>query len=312
MKRVLIALGLVAVVVEDGGRGLMASEVGGFFPCGEIIFFGPCSNATPIIAVHPNAERPRSPAAAREIEETMWAEPVGGPDGHLRVYVPPKSVRDFLENPTAGNARAYLAWNQARMRHLDEAVKVLREVAAQQLDGDPQLSTRVSAAPPSRDSAVGTRTLSSLPSPLLLAPSASGRVDVKGHAGDDAGQISILYAFATWCPYSRPQTTVMNQLATHVPVQGVAFDSNDADVQALRGTLAFPVVHGDIALQKRLGIQSYPTILFSKGGRFLHIARGFQPADRLLTVLAALPDRGLLPMRESGIQSAGDICHARS
>jgi hypothetical protein len=274
MKRVLIALGLVAVVVEGGGRGLMASEVGTFFPCGEIIFFGPCSKATPIVAV--------------------------------------QSVRDFLENPTAGNARAYLAWNQARMRHLDEAVKVLREVAAQQVDDDPQLSIRVAAALPSLDSAVGPRPSSSLSSPLPVTPSAPGRVDVNGHAGDDAGPISILYAFATWCPYSRRQTTVMNQLATHVPVRGVAFDSKAEDVQALRGTLAFPVVHGDIALQQRLGVRSFPTIFFYKGARLLHIVRGFQPADRLVTVLAALPDRGLLPMRETGSRAAGDICHARS
>ena len=245
----------------------------------------------------------------------MWAEAVRGPDGQLRVYRPPKPVRDFLEKPTPENARAYLAWNQARVRQMDEAVNVMRDVAAQQF-GIPTDGPVMIPAPPAGPGAPASRgTPQPLPPtpPLLLLP-APKTIQMQASAPGAAATrpISIVYAFATWCPYSRQQTPTINQLATQVPVRGIAFDSKPEDVQALRPALAFPVLQGDAGLRERLGVRSYPTIFFYEGSRLLHVTRGLQPPDRLVAVLATLAGRQTLPAPESGGQPAGDTCQPRS
>jgi thiol-disulfide isomerase/thioredoxin len=229
------------------------------------------------------------------------------------VYLPPRPVRDFLEKPTPENARAYLAWNLARMRQMDEAVSVMRDVAAQQFGIATHGPVTIPAAPSAPDAAVGRGTSQLLPLPLL-SPSAPVTTQVQGPASGEtaARQISIVYAFATWCPYSRQQTPIINQLAAHVPVRGIAFDSKPEDVQALRPGLAFPVVRGDADLRQRLGVRSYPTIFFYEGSRLLHVARGLQSPARLVTVLAALAGRQPLPALESGGQPASDTCQLRS
>src|SRR5205809_333644 len=124
MKRVMTALGLV-LLSGAGSRGL-AAETGGFFSCPEIVFFGPCATAAPPAPTEPDikeapvgaeaAQKTATPPSSKpKVEESIWAEPVRGPDGQLRVYLPPQRVRDFLEKPTAENARAYLEWNRLRM-----------------------------------------------------------------------------------------------------------------------------------------------------------------------------------------------------
>jgi len=67
-----------------------------------------------------------------EIEE-VFAEPVVGPDGKTRVYVPPKQVLEFLKNPTEENAKAYLKWNQERLEKIAAAQEVLQKVASKQI-----------------------------------------------------------------------------------------------------------------------------------------------------------------------------------
>lgn len=329
MKCVTIALGLV-LLVGGSGSGVLAAEFGGFFSCHEIVFFEPCPKTTPSAAAQlyipaephikeaPGRAEPGQKVVAREssnsaqVEESIWAEPVRGPDGQLRVYLPPRPVRDFLEKPTPENARAYLAWNLARMRRMDEAVNVMRDVAAQQFGIATQGPITVPAAPPASDATVG-RGASYLLSPPL-PPSLRETTQVQGPTSGEtaARRISIVYAFATWCPYSRQQTPIINQLATRVPVRGIAFDSNPEDVQTLRLALAFPVEQGDIDIRQRLGVQSYPTIFFYEGSRLLHIARGLQSPARLGSVLAALTGRQPLPVLESGGQPAGDTCQQRS
>lgn len=327
MKRVSIALGLI-LLVGGGSPRVLAAELAGFFSCAEIVFFGPCSKTAPPAPAQPpstegaataepapKAAPTAPPAKPPQVEESMWAEPVRGPDGQLRVYLPPKPVRDFLEKPTPQNARAYLAWNQARMRQMDEAVNVMRDVAAQQFGIAGPGSVIVSAPPSAPSAAAGRGTPQLLPAmpPLLTLP-APGTIQVQAPTPGETGTrpISIVYAFATWCPYSRQQTPIINQLAAHVPVRGIAFDSKPEEVQALRPALAFPVMQGDVDLRQRLGVRSYPTIFFYEGSRLHHVARGLQSPDRLVTVLAALAGRQPLPALESGGQPAGDTCQLRT
>jgi len=300
---------------------VLAADTEGFFSCHEIVFFEPCpttaSTQPPSTEGPPNAgpqEVSEAPSAkALRIEESIWAEPVRGPDGQLRVYLPPRPVRDFLERPTPENARAYLAWNLTRMRRMDEAVSVMRDVAAQEFGIATQGPFTLPVARPEPNGGGGGATPQSLPPPLP-SPSATVTTQLQGSSSGDtaARRISIVYAFATWCPYSRQQTPTINQLATRVPVRGIAFESKPEDVQALRSTLAFTVVHGDAGLRQRLGVRSYPTLFFYEGPRLLHVARGLQPPDRLVAVLAALASRQPPPALDSSGPPAGDTCQLRS
>ena len=54
-----------------------------------------------------------------------WAEPVISPSDKISVYVPPQEVRDFLEKPDPGNAKAYLAWNLKRIKKFILAQELL-------------------------------------------------------------------------------------------------------------------------------------------------------------------------------------------
>ncbi|MGQ0721964.1 MAG: thioredoxin fold domain-containing protein [Candidatus Eiseniibacteriota bacterium] len=323
MKRVTIALGLV-LLVGGSSRGVLAAGLGDFFACSEIVFFGPCSRTPPAPAqpyikeAHDGADpaqktAPPPPSAKPQVEESMWAEPVRGADGQFRVYLPPTPVRDFLEKPTAENARAYLAWNQARMRQIDEAVNVMQDVAAEQFGITAKGPIAIPAGPSTPNAEVGRVTSPLLPLPPLPPP-ALANTAVQGPApGETATRhISIVYAFAAWCPYSRQQTPIINQLAAHVPVRGVGFDSKPEDVQALRPALAFPIMQGDVDLRQRLGVRSYPTIFFYEGSRLHHVVRGFQPPDRLVSVLDSLAGRRPLPAPESSGHPAGDTCQPRN
>jgi hypothetical protein len=324
MKGVSIALGLL-VLVGAGSPGVLAADLGAFFSCPEIVFFGPCSKAAPAPAHSSGTEgpgkaepaqkvgSPAPPTKPPQVEESTWAEPVRGPDGQVRVYLPPKPVRDFLEKPTSENARAYLTWNQARMRQMDDAVNVMRDVAAQQFGITAQGPVMVSVPPsvPGAPASRGTPQLLPSTPPPLPAPHTI-QVQASAPGAPATRPISIVYAFATWCPYSRQQTPIINQLATHVPVRGIVFDSSPDEVQVLRPNLAFPVIHGDVELRQQLGVRSYPMILFYEGARLRHVARGLQPPNRLVTVLAALAGGQPFPPLESGGQPVADTCQLRT
>jgi hypothetical protein len=317
---VLVALAMLGLAPSGA-----AAELSGFFACQQIVFFGPCPKAEPVKTAGPTPPAPPAektaassqvvvqpapapttpPGAPRErVEESLWAEPMKGPDGQLRVYVPPKPVRDFLEKPTAENARAYLGWNQARMRKMDEAVDVLREVSARHFgttapapEGPPiRGPLRVAPAPePARRLPVlpgpGLTPSPTIPTPqrgpiLVNAPSLEGATRA----------ISVLYAFAPWCRYSRQQTPIMNRLAAHLPIRSLVFDATRDDLEMLRGALAFAVAPGTSEQRRQLGIQSYPTTFFLEGAQVLHVARGLQSAEQLVTTLATLAGRQPLPV----------------
>jgi thiol-disulfide isomerase/thioredoxin len=325
MKRLTITIALMLLVGDVWPA--LATELGPFFACVELVFFGSCPNAVrgsgqppmaqPYIKEAPDGVgtaqttvSPPSSATPPHLEESLWAEPVRGPDGQIRVYLPPRAVRDFLDKPTPENAREYLAWNQARMRQLDEAVNVMREVAAEQAAISGRESNPVAGSATS--SADAHRTTGRL-LPTRLAPPWTNAPEAGSRLGETAPRhISIVYAFAAWCPYSRQQTPILNRLAAHVPVRGVVFDSKADDVQALRQTLAFSVVRGDVDLRERLGVRSYPTIFFLEGARLRHVARGLQPHDRVVGILAALAAQRPLPMLDASAPPPGEICQPRS
>jgi len=66
-----------------------------------------------------------------ETRTSLWAEPTRMSDGRTAIYVPPKAVLEFLDNPTRENARAYVAWQEERMRRLKSASALLEELKAE-------------------------------------------------------------------------------------------------------------------------------------------------------------------------------------
>jgi thioredoxin-related protein len=72
---------------------------------------------------------PKEDTQSPEIIIDEWAEPIISPSGRVSIYVPPKEVRDFLEEPNPENARAYLQWNLNRIKKFILAQELLRKEA---------------------------------------------------------------------------------------------------------------------------------------------------------------------------------------
>jgi thiol-disulfide isomerase/thioredoxin len=205
------------------------------------------------------------------------------------MYVPPKAVREFLEAPTAERARAYLAWNQARLRAIAQATEVLRLVTGSETTGTDAVDARTPGSPTAGCAAPATNAGRALP--------ATGSVDllagVPGAAADPrlaSSGVSVLYAFASWCPYSARQTPLVAAWARSrpdVPVTGWLLDSPPGAAAQLDG-IPFPVHAGTPALRERLGVRSYPTLLVVKDGVAVERLAGLTPMARLEAVIRAL------------------------
>ena len=62
------------------------------------------------------------------IRGNVWAQPIRTPDGSWMIYVPPKHVLDFLENPSEGTAKAYLDWKREQTEKLRKAMELLTRI----------------------------------------------------------------------------------------------------------------------------------------------------------------------------------------
>ena len=261
----------------------------GYFTCLVIRFFEPCPDVeersasveAEQIAREPAwlGERRRVPDPRTSPVESIWAEPGRPSDGRASVYVPPGPVREFLDAPTAERARAYLAWNQQRLDAIARATEVMKAVAASQ----PQRSATppVTAPPPASCAAPaesGPLRDPRFPEPACRTPapaSADGRLVGRG--------LAVVYAFASWCPYSARQTPIVAAWARSrpdLPVVGLLFDSPPGAERQL-DALPFPVQAGSPALRDQLGVRGYPTILFLRDGVPIETVSGVTPAARL-------------------------------
>jgi len=274
-----------------------------FFPnaCPEVVFFAPCpappgpglrpsGPATSVPASPPEHERPPVP------EERLFAEPQIGPDGTLRVYLPPKPVRDFLEHPTRDNALAYRQWNRERLEKLVAAQAVLDEISG----GPPGISTpsgaprrfeAVHGSAPGRPAPTATagsgadETSLAWPLPARQPPTPVALPPVE-RARDPVGTTDVLYLLATWCPYCARQTPILAEFARvhpHVRVRGIAFDSQPETIAPYGAELPFPIRPGTDEEKAAWGVRAYPTLVILQDGR---------PARRItgLTSLEALAE----------------------
>jgi thiol-disulfide isomerase/thioredoxin len=267
----------------------------GYFPCPVILFFAPCLTVErvgePVTAGSEEMARPI--LAPGEVDssriESLWAEPSPGPPATGPMYVPPTPVREFLEAPTAERARAYLAWNQARLRAIARATEVLRLITGSEKTGTDDSPAQVTSGPTAGCAAPATNAGGALPAAGGVDPLAG----VPGVVADSrrvSHGISVLYAFASWCPYSARQTPLVAAWARSrpdVPVTGWLLDSPPGAAAQLDG-LPFPVHAGSPALRERLQVRSYPTLLVVKDGMPVERLAGLTPVARLEAVIRAL------------------------
>ena len=101
--------------------GSVAQERLGFFACGEVRFFGPeCPPPPALPEAPPPAEETAPP------EETPQPEPLFTRET-MAPATPPVVLR-LLQEPTEAHARAFLAWQQARLQRILEAQALLKRL----------------------------------------------------------------------------------------------------------------------------------------------------------------------------------------
>lgn len=93
-----------------------------------------------------------APSSRVAIRENVWAQPIRTPDGSWMIYVPPKPVLDFLENPSEGTAKAYLGWKREQSEKLRKAMALLARIKDSEMPrsgpDNPSDQAMPTAAPP--------------------------------------------------------------------------------------------------------------------------------------------------------------------
>ena len=267
----------------------------GYFGCPVLVFFAPCPTIddAPSEATTDPGPPLLSPAAPTDGGhlpiESLWAEPRSAIETDGPTYVPPKPVREFLEAPTPEGARAYLAWNQGRLRAIAQATAVLRLVTEPEMTA-PRQNPTPTGSPPTAGCATPAKTVEpATPTPGSREPLAGMLAAVANPAPAPHG-VTVLYAFASWCPYSARQTPLVAAWARSrpdVPVTGLLFDSPSGAAAEL-DSQPLPVRTGSRALRERLGVQSYPTLLVFKNGVLVERLAGLVPMARLEATIRAL------------------------
>ena len=279
-----LLLGLLVGPLANAGAGTP-----GYFTCLVIRFFEPCPDAEgrgdgveiERIAQEPTwlMERWRGPDPQTPPVESIWAEPGRASDGGASVYVPPRPVREFLEVPTEERARAYLAWNQQRLDAIARATEVMKAVAISQ----PQRSATSPLTAPPLTTCVAPAESGPLREPRFPEPGPRAPRPVVTDERLAGRGLTVVYAFASWCPHSARQTPMVAAWARSrpdLPVVGLLFDSPLGAERQL-DELPFPVQAGSSALRGQLGVRGYPTILFLRDGVPIEAISGVTPATRL-------------------------------
>lgn len=294
-RRVPVA-GAALVVVSALALGTNAGAgPRGYFPCPVLVFFAPCPDIedapedTPSVPARPSRSGADPTEAGAPRVESLWAEPRSSTDSGVPVYMPPRPVREFLEAPTPDRARAYLAWNEARLRAIVHASEVLRLVTAGEMTEGGETRAQATSGPTSGCVAPATNVGANPATPGGEDPRLGG---LPGGADPRRAPhgVSVLYVFASWCPYSARQTPLVAAWARSrpdVPVTGLLLDSPAGAAAELEG-LPFPVRAGSPALRERLGVRSYPTLLVLKDGMPVERLAGMMPMARLEAVIRAL------------------------
>jgi hypothetical protein len=125
-----VLLGLATAAVSEAPDPLR------FFPCAAVQFFGeacapvavpvvvvPAAPAVPASAPTPEPLTPDAAGETPERPESLFPPQTLAPDT-------PPLLLQLLHTPTEANARAYLAWQQARIQRIREVQALLRILQA--------------------------------------------------------------------------------------------------------------------------------------------------------------------------------------
>jgi len=197
---------------------------------------------------HP-AETNQSP----EIITDEWAEPVISPSGRVSIYVPPKEVRDFLEEPNPENARAYLTWNLKRIKKFILAQELLRKEAKE---------LEVVKEPKN-----------------LPKPASSSSVNSQDRVG--AGY--LFYFMSKGCPACEKESRVIEDIYLNHPeirIEVFAKGFSDRELENFR----FPV-RQDNGISSLFKVNSYPSIAVFNKKKQKYFLSGFVDKERLLKLL---------------------------
>lgn len=187
---------------------------------------------------------PRETNQAPETLVDDWAEPIVSPSGKVSVYLPPKEVRAFLENPDQENAKAYLEWNVKRLRKLSLAQEQLSQAA-----------TELSYAG-------GISNLS------------------KRDSRFKAGENYLLYFMLKGCPPCAKQLKIVEDIYRHYPeikIQGSGNGFSDEEMKKFE----FPV-SADAGLSEIFKITTYPSIAVFNKKNEKYLLSGYTDKDTIL------------------------------
>jgi len=188
--------------------------------------------------------------SAPEVIPDEWSEPVISPTGQVTIYVPPKEVRDFLNNPDPENARAYLAWNLKRIKKFLLAQELLRKEA--------------------KEFEVIKETKS------LLEPSDTPSNVVKTGTG------YLFYFMLKGCPSCEKESRVIEDIYLNHPeirVEAFAKGFSDGELENFRFS-----ARQDNGMSSLFKVKSYPSIaVFNKRNK-RHFLSGYIDKDRILNL----------------------------
>lgn len=215
------------------------------FQCERIDFFGR-------IEIQEKSE-PKEDTQSPEIIIDEWAEPVITSSGRVSIYVPPKEVRDFLENPDPQNAKAYLQWNLRRIKKFILAQELLRKEA--------------------KELEVMKETKS------LLEPDSS--TSIKGYSNNPKTGMSYLFYFMSkGCLACEKESRVIENIYLNHPeirVEAFAKGFSDRELEEFR----FPV-RQDNGMSNLFKVNSYPSIAVFNKKKQRYFLSGFIDRERIL------------------------------
>lgn len=186
-------------------------------------------------------------AASNEVPETIvdeWAEPIISSSGRTSVYLPPKEVRNFLENPDSQNAKAYLQWNSRRIKKFIAAQEALKKETGE-IDIMKETKTQADST------------------------------------GDNKPKANYLFYFMRkGCRYCADETPIIENIyLTHPEIKIETFAKGFSDQELSK--FKFPVMQ-DNGMSRLLKLTSYPAIAIFNKKKERYLLTGFTEKDRIL------------------------------
>ena len=223
------------------GSFLKPAQAQNMFEYNEVDFFSSLETQGRVIEPQ-SKERP-------DIVESEWAEPIVSPSGNVAIYVPPKEVRDFLDKPDPGNAKAYLGWNMNRIKKFIIAQQLLEnEAKGMGLDKDSKVA--------------------SLPDGANLVNNPDDR---RNH---------LFYFMLKGCPACKEETRILEEIHLNHPEINIEVFADGFSDDELKG-FVLPVTQ-DNGMSQKLRINSYPTILVFNEKKERYLISGYVGEDKIL------------------------------